>query len=259
MYEDIKTLSVSYPIIGTYNDITKNIVDAKIVVTVGEKSITNSGKIQLLITYINNNEAKLVVSVLDYGILHITVPVVILSTGGIPCTNSYILIKEPFSKDTPANSSYILHPDCLVVLIKAPVIYAGFRNGPSSVTSAIVKQPIKLDYNDLKFIDGNNVSFSGAPSSLYIEAGAGFGTGVFDNSPTEDTDNDNQDVTIYKAKGLKSINGISGNVVIGSTVNGVQGLTISVTASYMDDYDVSRYGGENFTTGIDLLIKSEEV
>lgn len=243
MYEDIKTLSISYPLVGVYNDIAKNIVDAKIVVVLDTPPTnTTITDICIKLLSISSSMAVVKVSLIDYGEYSLSVPIVAIDYNAIPNTQSYILVKEPITKESD-NLNYDIHPDCLIVMQSAPTINIGLRYNPVNEEEATTEV---LAIQDAIIIEsGYNVNINGSDGYLYIEAEAGSGKGRFPITPLlPDADG----TEVYRAKGLISINGITDNINI-STMS----KDVAITTEVMTEEELVAYG-DNITVGVTLHI-----
>lgn len=135
---------------------------------------------------------------------------------------------------------YKVHPDCFVFLQDAPVIQLMARGGVMSTDgrpmegggriNGAVGDPVPVPSAELAFASGYNVQADYLDGTLSFDGMSGYGAGVYDTPPYVD-------VSAYSTrpgKGLRSINGVTGDVSIeaGSVLDvddAVSGDTITIT------------------------------
>jgi hypothetical protein len=246
MTNDIKLSQIYYPIINTLDDTTKYIVDAKIVYIIENEpeNTTNIDFIKAVITDIDNDIAKIDLYLPNYTIKHLTIPVINISNISKPTdSESYLLVTKDL--DIMTNLYYEIHPDCLFIMQKAPVISVGIREGAISMDTAYTEY--KHTYTDTIYLeDGYNVNVSGTDNSIDISAGKGLGKGVFRKDPL----NPDKPIAINAvARGLRSINGINNNVELHSSSN-----YITIDSRYMQSYECSSYSNDVFDVNLGIVI-----
>lgn len=229
MYEDIKSLSVAYPLIDVYEDdtlkqIADNIVDAKIQLVVTTAYPKHSSSVlELILRSMDSDYAYVTAYLLEYGVYEIEVPLHSIYDNTLPTTSSYILVKEKPSVELN-NINCKIHQDCLTVLQEAPFVYVNtnkckwddeFPGDPEHVIEEHTLLPLK----NINIVGAHNVSVTGYDSNISINAYEGAGlSGKFDDNPLGRSVKEDA----LETKGVASINGISG------------GITITANSEYFD-------------------------
>ena len=183
----------------------------------------NGDYIQATLTDLSPTTAYVKVQCPMYGWDHTyEVPVF---TGGIPVGNSYLYTDETLPE--LSGLSYRIHPSCLVFQQIAPALkiegpdgtmppemqLTNYNNGEFSQWLYFSKLYDLAD-GILRLANGNNVEVSGSSDSVLLTGTPGAGKGVMTTKPYVTTGSSFNGVM---GKGLKSINGHTGNVLIQGT------------------------------------------
>lgn len=189
MPDGLKSQYISYPFmqVASRPDWFRDVKDARIVVTLPAGKLdtdTNGDNIQAILT--DMSEAYAIVEVTCCPLEGTTASVPIYRESDVPTTQSFFLVGDDFDLTEEREYGHRIHPDCLTLLQTAPSI-TGYTTGV------------------LKLYNGNNITVSKTASGALIYGVEGGGTGLY-KQEVEDT--------YIKGLGLRSINGMSGDVWI---------------------------------------------
>lgn len=247
MHNDVKLSQIYYPIINTSDDVTKYIVDAKVTYIITDNKVgkTNNGHIRIILRSITSSKATIELHIPNSYAIYMEIPVVNISEVVTPpVTDSYILITKDLG--TLTDLEYDIHPDCLTVMQEAPVLSIGVRYGVISMDKASVEY--KYTFKDTIVLNsGNNVTVSGTPEIIIIDAGVGLGNGLFKQDPLLDGTSTN---TPLIAKGLRSITGNAGAVSIRSN-----SPYINIETRHMSNSELSRYQVKDMDISIGVVVE----
>lgn len=231
MRNNLKDLYVSYPFmpVASAPDWFRNVKFLRVTVILPAGMPyaleANGDYIQATLIAISASTAYIRVRCPMYAWNHMyEVPVF---TGGIPTGNSYVYTEEALPE--LSGLSYRIHPSCLVFQQIAPALKI---EGPDGSQTPVMHL---TDYNNgeysqwlyfsrlydladgvLQLTNGNNVEVSGSSDSVLFTGTPGAGRGVMQNKPYAVADNDSSFNGVL-GKGLKSINGHTGNVLLQGT------------------------------------------
>ena len=245
MLNDLKDLNISYPFMPVeetpaFFTAVKNM---RIIIELPAMQPTvadrNGDFITAYLTGIVGSTATVHVVCHWYGYNeNIDVPIVY---GGIPTGNNwmYALDAVTWPENAP-EEGYRIHPACLAFQQKAPTLYI---EGSTTGTPPIVTYPEDPDdeymspylldtdmiaWEDwLELENGHNVEVSGSSDSVVFTGAVGIGKGVFPAKPYVTDD----DWSYKKGLGIRSINGLTGDVLI----LGERSVDVSGTTSLILD------------------------
>ena len=231
MHNNLKDLYVSYPFmpVASAPSWFRNIkfLRVTVVLPAGMPNVpeANGDYIQATLTAITASTAYIRVRCPVYSWNYMyEVPVF---TGEIPTGNSYVYTDETLPESS--GFSYRIHPSCLVFQQIAPALKI---EGPAGYQPPVMQL---TDYNNgeysqwlyfsrlyaladgvLRLANGNNVEVSGSSDSVLFTGTPGAGRGIMSAKPYAVGDNDSSFDGVM-GKGLKSINGHTGNVLLQGT------------------------------------------
>ena len=229
MRNNLKDLYVSYPFmpVETAPSWFRNVKFLRVMVILpaGMPTTisTNGDYIQATLVDLSPDTAYIQVQCPMYSWNHTyEVPVF---TGDIPTGNSYLYADTALPE--LSGLSYRIHPSCLVFQQVAPTMVI---EGPDTPSTPVMQL---TDYNDgeysqwllysklhdlangiLRLANGYNVEVSGSSDSVLFTGTPGAGKGIMPSQPYYAADNSFNSVL---GKGLKSINGHTGNVLLQGT------------------------------------------
>lgn len=231
MRNNLKDLYVSYPFmpVASAPDWFRNVKFLRVTVILPagmpDTLEANGDYIQATLTDLSSTTAYIQVKCPMYSWTHTyEVPVF---TGGIPTGNSYMYTDEALPE--LSDLSYRIHPSCLAFQQIAPTLRI---EGPDDSQTPIMRL---TDYSNgeysqwlyfsrlydladsvLRLANGNNVEVSGSSDSVLFTGNPGAGRGVMLTRPYAVKDSDSSFNGVM-GKGLKSINGHTGNVLLQGT------------------------------------------
>ena len=212
MPDGLKSQYISYPFMQVADrpDWFRYVKDARIVVEIPvgnwDKS-TNGDDIQVILTGMTGSTATVEVTCVPVGGKTVSVP--IYKEENVPATQSFFIIDNDFDTTSGFTANDRIHPDCLTLLQAAPAI-----NGSTASL--------------LKFYNGNNITASKTVSGVMLYGVEDGGRGLYKQEIHETEE-------YMEGKGLKSINGFTGDVWIKgaypvrTTVTGGSITTFTVT------------------------------
>ena len=239
MSEPLRDLSVWYPLLpagAEVPELAKQLLDMRVVVKLPPMDYPdNDDSVGIDMCHaelVSANDAELGVDVTlpDASVVHVDVPVYIGRDAQPAPGGSYAVCST-----APASqvAGYRIHPDCVVVMQDAPELVFMDR-GPVSKADAAAQpdgsrtdgkttspSPVALD--PYVFADGCNVSVSVLDGALTFTGTPGGGAGVWTTSPFVDL----SVLPNTPGKGLRSINGMTGDVIL----EGSSSVGITVAAS----------------------------
>lgn len=239
MSEPIRDLAVWYPLLpsgSTVPELARQILDMRVIVTLPPMDYADNdegvGIDMCFAELVSAGSAALGVDVTlsDASVVHVDVPVYIGRDAQPAPGGSYAVCSA-----SPANQvvSYQIHPDCVLVMQDAPELVFMDR-GPVSKSDATVQpdgsrtdgkttSPSPAALDPYAFADGCNVSVSVLDGALTFTGTPGGGSGVWTTSPFVDL----SVLPDTPGKGLRSINGMTGDVIL----EGSSSVGITVAAS----------------------------
>lgn len=226
MLNDLKDLNISYPFmpVASMPEFFGNVKNMRVLIELPAMQPVDNGKNGDFITAIlkgfhnaDGDKARVHIVCASYGYAEdIEVPVFY---GTLPTGNSWLYTDGPVPMTLDMN--YRIHPSCLIFQQLAPVLHlempsSGLPPVDVKLEDDDVLSPYMLDtdlftWDDwLELVNGNNVEVSGSSDSVVFMGAAGIGRGTFPVSPyTTDSS-----VNGRRGVGLRSINGLAGNVLI---------------------------------------------
>lgn len=140
----------------------------------------------------------------------------------MPTSQSYIIVDSDFS-DSESDCGTPVHPACFILLQRAPKLGFMTRTKVSSIDGTSDQSDSSgqsridgADYSDStvyypdRLENGNNVEIYVTGDSIVFSASPGAGTGVYTTPPYTDV----QSYSVDPSRGLRSINGLSGTVML---------------------------------------------
>lgn len=191
MPDGLKSQYISYPFMQVANrpDWFRYVKDARIVVEIPagnwDKS-TNGDDIQVILKGMTGSVATVEVTCVPVGGKTVSVP--IYKEKDVPAKQSFFIIDNSFDTTQGFAANDRLHPDCLTLLQSAPTIN-------------------EIEPGLLKFYNGNNMTASRTATGVMLYGVEDGGRGLYKQEIAETEE-------YMEGKGLKSINGFSGDVWI---------------------------------------------
>lgn len=257
MAESVRDLAVWYPFMpaaGTKPGWVDRILDLRLVVILPEADLDHmdraAGHNESIVTAqlesFDSSHARIkVLSPVYSEAQDMTVPIY-SGRDAVPTTASYMVVEEDFS-DSDSDCGLEVHPGCLVLLQEAPKLGFMTRNVVSSVDGRVDdSDPSRqtridgADYSDsvyypTKLDNGHNVEVYLAGESIVFNASPGAGLGVYTDPPYTDV----HTYSVQPSRGLRSINGLSGTVMISS------GPSVDESTSYEEPVITLRVAPSN--------------
>lgn len=191
MPDGLKSQYISYPFMQVADRPAwfRYVKDARIVVEIPagnwDKS-TNGDDIQVILKGMTGSTATVEINCVPIGGKTVSVP--IYKEEDVPTKQSFFIIDNNFSTTPGFTANDRLHPDCLTLLQLSPTINGG--------TSSL-----------LQFYNGTNMEVSKTTTGIMLYGVEGGGRGLYKQDIHETEE-------YMEGKGLKSINGLTGDVWI---------------------------------------------
>ena len=226
MTEPIRDLANWYPLLpsGSMPSAAKDVLDVRVIVKLPAEDyayqVNGVAKdmCSAVLDSFSSSVATVSVTLPDGVRQQMSIPVYVGRDAGPAPGGSYVVI----AKTQPGVSAVDrrIHPDCLLFMQDAPTVTFMNRGSVSKIDArpgqhggrqdGATGDPTPVSLNPLSFEDGYNVSVSVVDGSLVFTGAAGAGAGVFTSSPYSDV----ASLATTPGKGLRSINGKTGDVVI---------------------------------------------
>jgi len=141
---------------------------------------------------------------------------------------SYCILRETLENAFSFSSSdmdvpVLFHPDCIMPRQLPSLLKIYMKDTPSTSGDSEFSSIV---YGDLDFADGHNTSLAFYGNSLRITGGSGLGKGIYTEPPYSDV----SDYSALYSRGLRGINGLTGDIDISSA-----GDNLSVTTESTGD------------------------
>ena len=223
-------LNTAYPFIwkeGVFPDALKSVQDMRFVyVLPSNLKIPSPAAYTFKLKALNNTTATVLFGFQGNN-SEKTVPVV--AAGANAGGSSFVILDKELSEPweaAEAEDGADIHPDCLVLLQEAPTLsveVTGSYDTDHHRESQMLRIP---DSAVLTFRNGHNVAASGTSQgnvlTLTLDCGSENGLGIWRESPWAD-----EGLPTFDAVGLRSINGVAGDVRILGDASVVVDVTVS--------------------------------
>lgn len=244
MYNDVYSLYVSYPFLpdtaATAQDlqVLRNILDLRVWVNLAPAdpvhTDTNLDDWKVVLTGISQDTAYVSFSSVSYDtVIDLDIPVYHVNDDPPAAAENYVIVRDTPEPYLFVENNFIprIHPDCCTIHQIPPQLTITQRYNQDAHTGAAeIEDYICPDGCRLIFNEGHNTSVRFHNTYINFNVAPGAGLGKYTEFPWKGY----QGKLLTPAGGLRSINGISGNVEI----LGGPGINVEVTDSIENNNNV---------------------